>query len=57
MDESTEFAMNQLFTAKWNVPQACQHIGLMNCEAEWERTKIMFRKYCAIRAKDHFGEH
>lgn len=56
MDESTGFAMNKLFRAKWNVPQACQHMGLVNCEVEWERVKQMFRDYCITHPKDHFNE-
>jgi hypothetical protein len=57
MEESIEFAMNQLFRAKWNIPQACQHMGLVNREVEWEYTKEMFRKYCGTHPKDHFSEH
>lgn len=56
MDESTDFAMNQLFRAKWNIPQACQHMGLTNCESEWQRVKAMFCEYCIARQKDYFIE-
>jgi hypothetical protein len=40
IDEYTE-AMNQLFSARWNVPQAAKHCGLSN-----EDCKEAFKQYC-----------
>ncbi len=57
MDDATAFAMDQLFKAKWNIPQACQHMGLTNGETEWEETKLLFREYCINRTIEYAGEH
>jgi len=43
MEKSDEYAeaMSQLFSAKWNVPQAAKHCGISN-----EDCKEIFKKYC-----------
>jgi hypothetical protein len=35
-----------LFTAKWNVPQAAEALGLPACDKSWEETKDLFRRFC-----------
>ena len=35
-----------LFTAKWNVPQAAEALGLVPCEDSWEYVKRDFAEYC-----------
>ncbi|MFZ9327487.1 MAG: hypothetical protein ACO24H_08560 [Polynucleobacter sp.] len=47
MSEEYEYAMNMLFTAKWNIPKAAISLGLGNTEKGWEATKQMFTQYCA----------
>ena len=37
----TRYAMEMLFKAKWNVPQAAKHCGLSKKEM-----KITFNEYC-----------
>jgi hypothetical protein len=44
--EEYEHAMNMLFTARWNIPQASKHLGKVPAEESWEETKIEFRQYC-----------
>jgi hypothetical protein len=35
-----------LFSAKWNVPQATQAMGLPACTESWELVKEGFREWC-----------
>ena len=35
-----------LFTAKWNVPQAAEALGLVACEDSWDFVKREFAEYC-----------
>jgi hypothetical protein len=43
MEKTDEYieSMTQLFSAKWNVPQAAKHCGISN-----EECKEVFRQYC-----------
>ena len=41
--------MMMLFTAKWNVPQAAEALGLPSCNDSWDEVRDMFRDFC----KDH----
>ena len=41
MRQETRYAMEMLFKAKWNVPQAAKHCGLSQKEM-----KITFNEYC-----------
>jgi hypothetical protein len=41
-----EHSMMMLFTAKWNVPQAAEALGLPACNDSWEETKSLFREFC-----------
>jgi hypothetical protein len=41
--------MMMLFTAKWNVPQAADALGLPACNDSWDEVKEQFRDFC----KDH----
>ena len=41
--------MTMLFTAKWNVPQAAEALGLPACNDSWDEVKGLFRDFC----KDH----
>ncbi|AGG54258.1 hypothetical protein CYXG_00194 [Synechococcus phage S-SSM4] len=43
MRPETREAMENLFHAKWNLPQAAQHCNLTNKEM-----KITFNEYCAF---------
>jgi hypothetical protein len=45
-ENNTEEAMQKLFTAKWNIPQAVQYLNKKACFEEWESLKEEFRKYC-----------
>lgn len=45
-ENNTEEAMQKLFTAKWNIPQAALHLGRKACFEEWEHLKKEFREYC-----------
>jgi hypothetical protein len=38
--------MYMLFTAKWNVPQAAQAMGLTNTELNWNAIKVQFAEHC-----------
>jgi len=38
--------MIMLFTAKWNVPQAAEALGLPACKESWEKVKDLFKVYC-----------
>jgi len=37
-----------LFTAKWNVPQAADALGLTACEDSWDFVKREFELYCEV---------
>ena len=39
-----------LFTAKWNVPQAADALGLPACESSWDFVKREFAEYCVVNA-------
>jgi len=39
-------AMEKLFTAQWNIPQAAAALGKPASEESWEETKELFREYC-----------
>jgi hypothetical protein len=41
-----EIAMNKLYTAKWNIPQATTELGMANTEANWQHVKELFSEYC-----------
>ena len=43
MRPETREAMENLFSAKWNLPKAAKHCGLTNKEM-----KITFNEYCAF---------
>ena len=48
-----------LFRARWNIPQASKALGMAACEESWEKTKVLFREWCATHPKDHdrSGKH
>ena len=39
-----------LFSAKWNVPQAAEALGLTACEESWDFVKQNFKEYCKVNA-------
>jgi hypothetical protein len=41
-----EEAMSQLFTAKWNIPQAAVALSKAANKKEWGEVKETFREYC-----------
>lgn len=43
MRPKTREAMQNLFSAKWNVPKAADH-----CDLTWKETKIVFNEYCRL---------
>lgn len=45
-ENNFEEAMQKLFTAKWNIPQAVSFLERRACKEEWERMKEEFREYC-----------
>ena len=45
-ENNIEEAMQKLFTAKWNIPQAVSFLGKPACKEEWEAMKEEFRKFC-----------
>jgi hypothetical protein len=47
-EETFEAAMQKLFTAKWNIPQAVAALGESANKKNWEEMKETFRKYCAL---------
>ena len=47
-----EHAMDMLYRAKWNVPQASVAMGMVNTESSWQQTMEMFRGYCLERQVD-----
>lgn len=48
-----ERAMEMLFRAKWNVPQAAVGLGLPSTERSWEEVKRVFCDYCLNRLMDY----
>ena len=52
MEGKTQEAMDKLFSAKWNIPQAALHCGMT-----WEGCMIAFREYCKDNPPiyDEFG--
>jgi hypothetical protein len=49
MKDSTvnyEQAMDMLYRAKWNIPQASIAMGMVNTESSWQETMVLFREYC-----------
>jgi hypothetical protein len=38
--------MQQLFTAKWNIPQAAASLGMCASQQDWEKMKAVFVDYC-----------
>jgi hypothetical protein len=47
-----EQAMDMLYRAKWNIPQASVAMGMVNTESSWQETMEMFLKYCLERRVD-----
>ena len=41
-------AMQQLFTAKWNIPQAAASLGMCASQKDWEDMKMQFSDYCKL---------
>ena len=41
-------AMQQLFTAKWNIPQAAASLGMCASQKDWEALKVQFSDYCML---------
>ena len=41
-----------LFTAKWNVPQAAEALGLVACEDSWDQVKQDFSEFCRVNPPD-----
>jgi hypothetical protein len=39
-------AMQQLFAAKWNIPQAASAVGMKASQQDWEKMKAIFVDYC-----------
>ena len=54
MSEKFEHAMDMLFRAKWNIPQACQHVEWVNAESQWSEMKILFQEYCKTRQPENY---
>jgi hypothetical protein len=48
LEESQDFecAMQQLFTAKWNIPKAAAAVGMKASQQDWEKMKAIFIDYC-----------
>jgi hypothetical protein len=44
--QNTDIAMKQLFTAKWNIPQAAKEMGMSASEESWNLVKVLFAEYC-----------
>ncbi len=44
----TREAMEMLFSAKWNLPQAAKH-----CRLTHKEMKTTFREYCALHDADY----
>lgn len=53
MSEAEEQAMDMLFRAKWNIPQAVVAMGLAATEDNWRSTKKRFADYCHQRPIEH----
>jgi len=43
----------QLFRAKWNIPQAAVALGLTPCEESWKFVKREFRRWCSEHGPDY----
>lgn len=43
MSKNRKEAMEMLFSAKWNIPQAALHCGIT-----WEDCMAEFREYCKV---------
>lgn len=52
-EETFEVAMQKLFTAKWNIPQATAALGKSANKENWEEMKEIFREYCALHPLTH----
>ena len=48
MRPETREAMEMLFSAKWNLPQAAKH-----CRLTHKEMKITFSEYCALHGADY----
>ena len=57
LEESQDFerAMQQLFTAKWNIPQAAAAIGMKASQRDWEKMKAIFADYCKDNPPQAWG--
>jgi len=51
MRKETREAMNMLFSAKWNIPQAGAHSSLTNKEV-----KIIFSEFCKLNPPTYSRE-
>ena len=43
-----DWAMRQLFAAKWNIPQAVASLGMCASQKNWEALKVQFSDYCKL---------
>jgi len=50
MRPETRKAMEKLFSAQWNVPEAAGHCGLT-----WKECKIVFNEYCRLNNPTYTG--
>ena len=46
MTQNNPDPLQMLFTAKWNVPQAAEALGLPACNDSWDEVKSLFREFC-----------
>lgn len=53
MSEAEEHAMEMLFRAKWNIPQAADAMGMAATEGNWLTVKTRFADYCRQRPIEH----
>jgi hypothetical protein len=44
--QDVDRAMQKLFTAKWNIPQAAASLGMCASQKDWEELKSQFSDYC-----------
>ncbi len=51
MRPETREAMENLFSAKWNVPKAAAH-----CNLTWKECKIVFNEYCRLNQPTYVSE-
>lgn len=49
MSEAEGHAMEMLFRAKWNIPQATEAMGMTATEGDWQVVMDRFRDYCRQR--------